>query len=410
MLKRIAFCFTLFFIYANCAAGLPNKKWPEMKYESAEHVFIGNQVKLAFKENTEAQAGMPLKLSNGLELTYGEIVALAGDFYGNPDAPISLAATEDEKKERFLSAYATLALDPNALTEVPKILNVLQEEEKELRDGMKKGQKPADIYALFATDHNMAWNCITGGMCIEDYPGMSPDQFRKIYYLQQGRYLKLADTDFDHFGKEAVVAYTVGHTLALEKAIAAGKNKNTDELMEAYTLNAFACHFLTDEFSSGHMRTPHLHLYNMVYPSSQGSVLAAYMHNEDSEIGLNVVNARGDSWRAFGDRYYFDPRNTRTRNILQEAMQLSVDQLFTAYLHGKMPEENPLLKLLPDLNKLTSERTEEANASPLFYWDEDSQNLMRRRTINDPQDYQWTADWNSWETLDELQKAKGPLG
>ncbi|KAM3554064.1 hypothetical protein MY1884_006342 [Beauveria asiatica] len=60
-------------------------------------------------------SGLPLlKLSKGsdvLELTYGEISALAGDFYGTLN-PISDAKSDEDARTRFLAAYNTLADNP----------------------------------------------------------------------------------------------------------------------------------------------------------------------------------------------------------------------------------------------------------------------------------------------------------
>ena len=57
-----------------------------------------------------------LTLPNGAALAFGEILALAGDFYGVPDAPISNAFNPDQvdagAPQRFNNAYATLAITP----------------------------------------------------------------------------------------------------------------------------------------------------------------------------------------------------------------------------------------------------------------------------------------------------------
>ena len=71
--------------------------------------------------------------------------------------------------------------------------------------------------------------------------------------------MKLAENNHDHFQPYAKDAYIVGHELALEKAREASKVGNQEEkilrlLEEAYSIDAFACHFLTDSFSSGHLR------------------------------------------------------------------------------------------------------------------------------------------------------------
>ena len=58
--------------------------------------------------------GKLITLPNGARLSLGEIVALAGDFYGKPDAPIApLEPSNNDDKgvlKRFKDAYDTLAV------------------------------------------------------------------------------------------------------------------------------------------------------------------------------------------------------------------------------------------------------------------------------------------------------------
>ena len=70
--------------------------------------------------------------------------------------------------------------------------------------------------------------------------------------------MSLASNNFDHFMPFAREAYEVGHKLALEKAREASHAASGSEeliLQEAYSIDAFACHFLTDSFASGHIRS-----------------------------------------------------------------------------------------------------------------------------------------------------------
>ncbi len=76
--------------------------------------------------------------------------------------------------------------------------------------------------------------------------------------LISGRMMSLAKNNYDHFLPSAQEAYQVGHELAIEKAREAGRAQQDRQqlllLEEAYTMDAFACHFFTDCFSSGHIR------------------------------------------------------------------------------------------------------------------------------------------------------------
>ena len=106
---------------------------------------------------------------------------------------------------------------------------------------------PKDVYERLGNSLVKRWDEITGGKWIFEVPVIS------------GRMMKLAENNHDHFLPYAKDVYIVGHELALEKAREASKVGNQEEkirtlLEEAYSIDAFACHFLTDSFSSGHLR------------------------------------------------------------------------------------------------------------------------------------------------------------
>jgi hypothetical protein len=160
MLKHL-----LVIIAMTAAATSTAKNLPLPQFGSAEHKSAGDEIKLQFASDMSGTEKIKLALPNGLVLTYGEIITLAGDFYGDPENPISLGKNEQEKRQRFWRAYSTLAIDQDAVTEAPKILAVVQDEEAELEEGMKKGESPDAIYDRIATDNDVEWNCITGGLC-----------------------------------------------------------------------------------------------------------------------------------------------------------------------------------------------------------------------------------------------------
>ena len=70
-------------------------------------------------------------------------------------------------------------------------------------------------------------------------------------------YIGLADINWDHFGKDAHTVYAVGHSVAIQVA-------KSGDLEKAYTLNAFADHFLEDSFAAGHVRTPRRFLHGNI--------------------------------------------------------------------------------------------------------------------------------------------------
>ena len=179
---------------------------------------------------------------------------------------------------RFTDAYNTLARAPKeeVQSDLDKLLNTFK---KECEEGESVDAK--------------TWDEITGGKWFFGLP------------VKQGRMLQLAENNHDHFLPYAEDAYLAGHLLAINKAREAGKylkardacsryrgegerffheaprldafvgdhlgddadvevlapkHRKEDEdehkrlLHEAFSLDAFACHFLTDSFVSGPIR------------------------------------------------------------------------------------------------------------------------------------------------------------
>lgn len=367
-------------------------KMPMPTYECAEHDSAGNDVALRFTQNDPGATGVLLHLPNGLALSYGEALTM-GDFYEIVDNPISEVTANTDRRDRFTNAFNSLAQDTNAPAEATQILDVVNNENALIQQGMQKGEDPEEIYANIGDDDNRQFNCITGGGC------------DTVWWLSAGRFLNLAKKDIDHFGAGAITTYTVGHTLALEAAITAHQTNDRTQLELAYAMNAFASHFLSDRFSSGHIRTPRVELLNTVTPSVVGSLLVKYMHNEENRFGLHVHNQRGDHWIAYGDRFYFEDKNKDNRDKLHEALQLSADEIFSAYLTGTMPTYDGVLDLISEPDETPA--TAKNDIAPLFYWDESSQKVLRRVDMTNAYDNEWTDAWWGWSTLSELSEQRG---
>jgi hypothetical protein len=193
-----------------------------------------------------------LTLPNGIELKFGQIIALGGDFYGVSDNPIIDINTDEtgseenqRRRERFLAAYATLAtkeFNANETNQLNSLVTMFNE------DKAVRASGEGELHS-----HS-------------EYGAASPNM------------LSLAIKNYDHFQPQAKQAYLVGHQLAMEKARVAARETNvenkTKKLMEAYSLDAFAGHYLTDCFSSGHIRSVAKYLVNRsVY------VISGYKNN-----------------------------------------------------------------------------------------------------------------------------------
>ncbi len=363
---------------------------PHTTYEPAEHTISGDRVELFFADPSTGVMGHGLHLPNGLVLTYGDLLSMP-DFFGVVGEPITRATNDEDAQKRFRAAFATMAVDTALLEEAKQIVTIIHEERSNLIHLIESGKDPEDYYEKSGHERSLRWNCITGGAC------SGP-----VWWLSPGRYLKLAKENYDHFGKNAWHAYRIGHAIAMQEAILAGEEEDIGHLELAYAMNAFACHFLTDRFASGHMRTPREELPANTTPAITGSLLAGFMHNEDNKYGLHVSNQRGDKWVAYGDSHYFDKRNQTNISIMQEALQISANDIYSAYQTGVANDSEALLALLPKVDEIGKDA--HRDIAPLFYWDEASGKVFRRKDLANVYNYEWTTHWASWTTLLELKK------
>ncbi|RON54641.1 phospholipase [Pseudomonas frederiksbergensis] len=358
---------------------------PVQRFEGGEHTAIGDQTLLRFVENAEPIPAhdVQLHLPNGLAPTYGQVLALGGDFYGIPDRPVSDGATPADRLNRFIAAFDTLAVLSASKVEAVQILAVMQKEIDAVKQAIKDGKQPHEAYDALGDTLSEEWNKITGGGSFVS----------ALFPL--GRYLKLAANNPDHFGEWAQQAYIAGHTAALQHAAAAHASRDEKQLEVAYAMNAFADHFLTDLFSAGHLRVPRKAVAAAVTPSDLGSLITRFMHDEDSKFGLNVQNGNGEHWRAYGDKRYFDAIDNANRLHVNQAVQLSADEVFAAYLSGTLavPSSFAALKRLPDLQAVLNLAS---NFSPLFRVQ--GGKVLRRKDVNNLNDTATVDDWWGWST------------
>jgi hypothetical protein len=359
----------------------PRRRPRTALWESGEHVLLGDNVSLP-----GIPKGTKFPIGGGISASYGQILALAGDFVGNPRAPICEGATEAERKVRFANAAKEMSVDPN---EIATILRMINEEVEALNKAIQRGDgKPSDVYKQFGIARELEFNRVT-----------------------KGRYLNLAATNFDHFGDGAVAAYKAAHAVALGRAEDAGKGALSQpgvpwKLETAYFLNAFADHYLSDLFSAGHLRTDRvkLHIWSTVgIPGTQimcGDYLAKFVHDEDSRYGLNVENERGDHWRAYGDNRYFDKENQKNRQFCEEAVQVSIQEIYQAYQAKNGAPVYGALKLIPNLTK-ARDWSSNPNNRVLFRFE--GAKLLERRDVNNLGDSNYVDCLTGLGTVTDLK-------
>lgn len=76
-----------------------------------------------------------------------------------------------------------------------------------LVDWRAQGKSDSEFYKEYGSAINKKLNRLTcGGSFISDY-------------IPFGNYLKLSETNFDHYQPESLIAYEVGHQVALDTAL-----------------------------------------------------------------------------------------------------------------------------------------------------------------------------------------------
>jgi hypothetical protein len=330
----------------------------------------------------------PLKLESGISLTYGEISAVAGDFYGVIGESIGAAPTFNDAKKRFMNAYNKLAKQQGTIN-LKGLLESIRNDLKNIDIELRAGREPSNY--LYGKSGRKALEPIlenTGGATwvgIGDYSLPIPDS--------DNQFMGLVTQNWDHFatdegsGNHAWKAYWVGHVIAMELAAEArGKILQPPEcsgldcvfskifntpisdftdpekiLITAYTIDAFASHFLQDHFSAGHLRTPRKQLSDydktLYWSDFVGSRFSMKMHDQENKLGLKVKsNACKKSlkhvdckqWTAYGDGRMGDKVNAVNREQGRKAIQRSIDEIWNSFILGTPQiEQSTVHNLLP---------------------------------------------------------------
>lgn len=357
-------------------------------FDTAEHMITvaGLKLKIPGMELDALKAQLPL--TSGLQLTYGQLIALGGDFYGDPDKPVCLQQSLAAQIEQFKRNFELLR---SSADEIAKILKITEAYEfRPIAERVAQDLPPSGAYQSIPrtqgptmNDEDQAFDQATGG------GGPGTTTF--------GRYTGLAITNFDHFGEDAVTCYTAGHILAQRVAIEAGTSQDVAKLKLAYAINAFADHFLTDLFAAGHIRTPRRKLYESA-SNQLTQYLAGYcakcMHDEDNKFGLWVTNKLGDKWVAYGDARYRDSLNAANRVVMKAALQRSMDNVWEAYEERSEVTPSKVLDYLPTP---AGGVTGDQNWTPLFLWNHANNILDRRRELGDVSDSEFEPQtWSGW--------------
>ncbi|WP_367605457.1 phospholipase [Legionella sp. W05-934-2] len=367
-------------------------------FANLEHRGVGNQVILKWGDLPHPHDNNQIQLSNNLILTYGELIMFAGDLFGSNDRPISNCPIEN-REACFYSQF--LKLDAvssdtyqNALIQVPVYRQYFDHLSNQLENAKLSGESEWHFYHEHGAQISKKLNRLSGGgSFVSDY-------------IPFGEYISLANVNYDHFYPDAHVAYKAGHQAALKVAIKAHQAYSNGDitiahslLSQAYAMNGFANHFLTDAMSSGHLRTPRRAIAAHIYlPKALCLLIANLMHDEDNRTGLNVTNQRGISWRAYGDGFLNTPDAAQHLGLIQQIVQESADAIYAAFETGMMPQAFEEMTLLPDSNNLETLD----NHPPLFKWENNQ--LLKRKNNFDINDDRYTSWWSGILTLIDFNR------
>jgi len=295
---------------------------PARPFESGEHIWIGSSgAELACRDlradGKLFDRTMFLSIKRRRtddRLSYGELVALSGDFYGSP--------------------------------------NAFYDEEPAALPWLWEDNDLSDLREIFAEE--LAWiEARQRGRGGEAYPD---NNLRMAWNAKS--YIELALDNTAHFGWHNVLAYARHHETALDLARRAHGHED-DTWRRGLLTNAFADHFLTDGFAAGHVRVPRAEIRawgeRRGYSEKLVGALSKLLHDQDGHVsslhsaeeagreqtdGLRVTNAAGASWFTFCDGQLFLPPGAAQSPAVAtpvRAVAESVKELLLAWREGADP-------------------------------------------------------------------------
>ena len=104
-----------------------------------------------------------IELPNGLHVSFGDAVALAGDFYGLPEKPISLGKDDKDKMLRFYDAYKQFSVTKMSKSETPMILKLIKIEDAVIKKFKRNKKLPSDAWKTdkLGFEHEMSFARVT---------------------------------------------------------------------------------------------------------------------------------------------------------------------------------------------------------------------------------------------------------
>jgi hypothetical protein len=223
------------------------------------------------------------------------------------------------------------------------------------------GAKPEEVEKLTGAIADEASGRLSGSAVNAKY-----QEITLRYRPRDESYLELAKRNEPHFTPGNRREWRRLHDEAIR--LAGDPKGGEDGFNRALLYDTFACHFLTDAFAAGHLfdksaveleihlrlaqqparpANPEMSLYYGIAEAKGATDLLVLknVHDRLNVEGFEVKNARGMTWRTYGDTRL--AASQETQRIAALAVYLSRLQLYQAR-GGKTPRPEDVLSLLPD--------------------------------------------------------------
>ena len=196
-------------------------------FEEEEHKAIGDQ----------ATGGRRVELAPGYTVSYGEMVAMAGDHFESIDQMRELAAKPGRGEGTREELEYVRMVEVNDVTAM-----------KYMFSGGARDAAEKRYYRLAAS--NPSHFLAPGKGDAERSVGERAQDVKTGYRAESVFPYRVEKVSLP---QNAIAAYHMNHARAIGEAVAAGQSKTGIE--KALATEAFSNHFLTDSFSAGHVRT-----------------------------------------------------------------------------------------------------------------------------------------------------------
>ncbi len=289
---KLAVCQLVILLVCFAQAGLyqEHKQIGDTAFQDAEIQVLLKSTGFATLFDSSGNFSSELEFTN--TISYGDIVALAGDYEVDPVRMI-----QELKNRGMLSQTITLQ-----------------------QEYASQGQLDAPNAELMDAHEHYIALALANDAHFYRYGDDFDDHIKQISF----EYIDKVLTQFHSLGDKlskiaddnAISKYVTLQSIAMGLAYKASKESDAKAkkslMIAAVVYNASANHYLQDSFAAGH---------RVVDRSSAGNILFTdrVHHNYFNKLGLPAINLKGDVWYTYGDSYYLTHKPTSFKETLKDS-------------------------------------------------------------------------------------------